>query len=73
MLAVCVGAVGEDARYYCMSWGCRQQWIAARLRGGHITCWKGMDGSKVRCRYWLVLLGLLRDGGNEVEVWMIYL
>lgn len=73
MEAVCVGAVGEDARYYCMSWGCRQQWIAARLWGGHITCWKGMNGSQVRCRYWLILLGLLRNGGDEVEVWMIYL
>lgn len=56
-----------------MSWGCRQQWIAARLWGGHITCWKGMNGSQVRCRYWLILLGLLRNGGDEVEVWMIYL
>lgn len=73
MEAVCVGAVGEDARYYCMSWGCRQQWIAARLWGAHITCWKGMNGSQVRCRYWLILLGLLRNGGDEVEVWMIYL
>lgn len=32
-----------------------------------------MNGSQVRCRYWLILLGLLRNGGDEVEVWMIYL
>lgn len=62
MEAVCVGAVGEDARYYCMSWGCRQQWIAARLRGSHITCWKGMDGKSST-------LSVLVDPSGPVEGW----
>lgn len=64
MEEVCVGAVGEDARYYCMSWGCRQQWIAARLWGGHITCWKGMNGSQVGGT-----LSVLVDPSGPVEEW----
>lgn len=44
---------------------------------GEVTSHAGKEWMEVKYavgrRYWLILLGLLRDGGDKVEVWIIYL